>query len=292
MKHVFVAAPANIGDPPRQHRRSLLPHPAPRCDIPPMRKARPRRTKPLPLLMSPGDPKVKVDAKLKKLWDEHLATLRDAQARGSRAFDVLWETAEAIVTHDPPLYVVGDYRSAREFYEKALHETERTALRNIRVAHHASAAQEERYGVSTLDAALGYLEAKNGGPLGKAPIDFDRMKVPVKADGTTHLRALANATVTDIQAATSKLTSAARRKPRSQTYEALSAELTKHAPLASVVVSEHAGLFSFRDVPAGALAHFGNAVARGAGKVTVPKVTTTQAARSTRKPAAKPKKKR
>ncbi|HSQ67628.1 MAG TPA: hypothetical protein VLM85_30670 [Polyangiaceae bacterium] len=233
-----------------------------------LRKAKPRATK---KTVEPADVAVKVDGKLKKLWDDHLRILEDAQARGAKAFDVLWETVDDILGHDPPLYVVGDYGSAREFLDEVLHETERTALRNIRVARHASAAQEERYGVSTLDAALGYLEAKNGAPLGgKAPIDFERLKIPVQTNGQPHLRALADVTVKDIEAATAKLTSGNKRKPKSETYRALSAALAAQKPLAGVELSEHAGIFSFRNVPAGALAHFGNAVARGAGKITAP----------------------
>ncbi|HSQ67022.1 MAG TPA: hypothetical protein VLM85_27580 [Polyangiaceae bacterium] len=237
--------------------------------MPPTKKAKPSRTKKIP---APADVAVKVDGQLKKLWDQQRAVLEQAQAQGAKSFDVLWEAVDAIVSHDPPLYVVGDYGSAREFFAKAVHETERTALRNIRVARYASAAQEEKFGVSMLDAALGYIEAKNGGPLnGKAPIDFDRLKIPVKVDGATHQRTLAEVTVKDIQAATSKLTNGANRKPKSDTYRALSTELSAQKPLAGVEVSEHAGIFSFRNVPAGALAHFGNAVIRGAGKAPVTK---------------------
>jgi len=238
-----------------------------------MAKARPSRTKTIP---EPADVRVKVDGKLKQLWDEQHKVLEQAKGRGAKAFDVLWEAVDAIVNHDPPLYVVGEYGSAREFFAKELHETERTALRNIRVARYATAAQEERLGVSTLDAAIAFLEAKNGGPLGKAPIDFDRLKVPVRIDGAMHFRALEHVTVKDIQAATSAMNGAARRKPKTETMRGLEAELAAQRPLADVAVTEHKGVFSFRNVPAGALQHFGHAVARGAGRAGTQKVAASK----------------
>ncbi len=231
-----------------------------------MAKGKLSRTK---KIASAADVRVKVDGKLKSLWDRHLRALEQAKGQGAKAFDLLWEVVDVIVNHDPPLWVVGDYASASEFFAKELHETERTAQRNIRVARYATAAEEERYGVSTLDAAIGFLEAKHGGPLpGRAPIAFERVTIPVKQGGVTHARRLADVSVKQIQAATAALTGGAKKHPASDAYRAITKALAAQKPLANVEVHERNGLFAFHGVPSGALHHFGAAVTRasGAGK--------------------------
>src|SRR6185503_13796071 len=97
-----------------------------------MAKAKPSRTKALPKV------DVRVDPKLKALFDQHMAILREAQGEGAVAFDRLWESVDAIVNHEPPLYVVGGYASADAFFAGVLKETSRTAQRNIRVARFAT----------------------------------------------------------------------------------------------------------------------------------------------------------
>lgn len=200
-----------------------------------------------------------------------MKTLAAAQSQGAKAFDALWEAVDAIVNHEPPLYVVGDFATANQFFEGVLKETPRTAQRNIRVARFATPAHEEKYGVATLDAALAYLQAKNGAPLaGHHPIDFDALTVPVVVKGETKKKKLAELTVRDLAAATAKLTGGARAKPKSDAYRAIAGELATVKPLADVGVHESAGVFSFDRVPAGALEHFANAVLRGARKGATP----------------------
>ena len=223
-----------------------------------MAKAKPSRTKALPKI------DVRVDPKLKALFDQHMKVLHDAQGEGAVAFDRLWESVDAIVNHEPPLYVVGGYASADAFFAGALKETSRTAQRNIRVARFATPEHETKYGIATLDAVLGYLQSKAGAPLsGHHPIDFDRVRIPIGG----HVRSLDKLTVRDIQAATAKLTDGAHAKPKSDVLRAVGAALAAEKPLADVEVHEHAGFMSFARVPASALQHFGNAVIRGAGKV-------------------------
>jgi hypothetical protein len=214
---------------------------------------------------TPASVTVKVAPALKAAYDKNMKVLASAQSQGAKAFDALWEAVDAIVNHEPPLYVVGDFATANQFFESVLKETPRTAQRNIRVARFATPAQEEKYGIATLDAALAYLQAKNGAPLtGHHPIDFDALTIPVDSKGETKKKKLSDVTVRDLAAATAKLTGGARAKPKSEAYHAIAKELTAQKPLAGVGIHESAGVFSFERVPSGALEHFANAVLRGA----------------------------
>lgn len=227
-----------------------------------MAKSNSSRTGQLPSLNGVS---VKVAPALKSAWDKHMAVLTKAQGQGAKAFDELWEAVDAIVNHTPPLYVVGDFATANAFFEGVLKETPRTAQRNIRVARFASPAHEQRYGVAALDAALGYLQAKNGAPLsGHEPIDFDRVMIPVTAKGKTTRLGLGKATVKQIAAATAALTGAGRKRPSSEAFKAVARELSAVSPLSDVSVRESAGVFTFERVPSAALEHFANAVLRGA----------------------------
>ena len=64
--------------------------------------------------------------------------IEEATKRGMSAFDERWEAADAIVSHDPPLYVVGGFRDDAEFYREVMHEDPRPARRWTRVARYAS----------------------------------------------------------------------------------------------------------------------------------------------------------
>ena len=116
---------------------------------------RPKRRNKLAPKPSARDVKVAVDPSLKAAWDAIGKRLDAAEHAGASAFDELWEAAADAVNHDPPLYVFGGYKTAAEFFTERLHSDVRTAQRNMRVARYASPAEEERYGTTNLDAALG-----------------------------------------------------------------------------------------------------------------------------------------
>lgn len=146
---------------------------------------------------------VKIDAKLKKQWEAAASVLRDARRRGMSAFDELWETVAEVAEHEPPLYLAAGCATFKDFLERYVQEDERTARRNMRVARFASPDEEERYGVSKIDAALGYLEAKTGDELvGRLPVAFDKLKIPTNDDGGRKQVAFADATVQQLAAAT------------------------------------------------------------------------------------------
>jgi hypothetical protein len=151
---------------------------------------------------------LKVDADLKRRWLEVAGVVEDAKRRGMSAFDELWEAVGEIANHDPPLYLAAGCATFKAFLEQYIGDDERTAKRNMRVARFASPHEEERYGVSKIDAALSYLEAKTGAELkGRLPVAFDRLKIPTAARGARKDVPFEEATVQELATATRKLRS-------------------------------------------------------------------------------------
>jgi hypothetical protein len=195
-------------------------------------------------------PTITIDPSLKRLYDALTAKIAAASAKEARDFDVRWEAAARIVEHEPPLYFVGGYKTADEFFRRKMHEEPRNARRYMRVAKVASPRDEETYGVAKLDAALGYVEAKLGRSLAHPPLPvaLDRLRI----DG----KLLADASVREITLATAELTSGSRKKAKTPAHTALVAALAKVSSLKGVAVREHQGLVTFERVPLAALRHF------------------------------------
>ncbi len=212
----------------------------------------------------PAAIKIEVDRALKKRWDALHDALKGALREGASAFDRLWETAAEIVEHDPPLYLAGGFATDKAFFADVLNETERSARRNMRVAKYASPDEEVRYGTSKLDAVLGFLDAKNGGPpRTRTPVDFEKLRIPVTRAGKTVAAKVEDATVEEIAAATR----AARRKtgtaPRktSPVAAAVARELRSGA-LRGISVHVAAGKLALGDIPLAALPALAKALAR------------------------------
>lgn len=207
----------------------------------------------------------KVDAKLNKLWERHRRVIERAIARDPKAFDERWEAAAAIIEHEPPLYVAGGHKNAADFLRDVLREPPRTAFRNIRVAKYTSASQREKLGVSKIDAALSFLEAKTGKPLGKSlPTELKKVRIPIAKRGREATVTLADASVVDITAATKRLLKQAGKSRKKHEPEppkkTLQAFLRKNDALAEVVVKEKGGLVTFKAVPLAALEAFVSAL--------------------------------
>lgn len=209
--------------------------------------------------------KVTIDRALEKKWKELLSTLREAKRKGAGSFDVQWETVGAIIEHDPPLYLAGGHSTIRDFLEKHVGEDERTARRFLRVAKYASPNEEVKYGVSKLDRAIAYVEAKAGGPAKeRLPIAFEKLKVPVERDGKTSLILLEQATVEEVEAATRKLTRASEKAPlvkASPLVRAVTAEL-KSKPLQGVTVRISGGKLFLGAIPPESLSELSKALGR------------------------------
>lgn len=232
-----------------------------------MPTARPK-PKPRPakrtITKSPRDVKVAVDAKLKKLWDATLAEIRKAKGRGAEAFDDLWEAVAKAVEHDPPLYVLGGYGSAREFFEEVLQEKPRTAYRLMRVAKYASPREEAKYGTTVLDAALGYIEATTGGELsGPLPVAFERLRIPVVRGGETVKLPLEEATAEEISKA-ARIVAAKKGKARASSdpvEAALRKALAGNASTKAARATVRGGTVTFSGLPVASLVAFAKLLA-------------------------------
>jgi N-acetylglucosamine kinase-like BadF-type ATPase len=198
---------------------------------------------------------VKVDPKLKKAYDALVASIEKSSRKEAFDFDELWEAVGKVVDHDPPLYVMGGFANADAFYRSVAHEEPRNARRYVRVAKYASPQEEDTYGVSKLDAALGFIEAKIGKSLEHPPlpIAFERLRIPVDGGKT---KTLAAATVPEITRATSKLTSGAHRKAKTPAATALTESIGKVSSLEGVRIHEKNGVVSFSGIPLAAIHHF------------------------------------
>lgn len=211
------------------------------------------------------DVAVAVDPKLKKRWDTLSKAIAAAVARDASAFDERWEAAAKIVEHEPPLYVLGGYASASQFYREALRENVRNATRFMRVARFASPAEETRYGVHKLDRALGWLEAKSGAPLGRAlPTPLAKLRIAVVRDGKTRALPLTELSVADIDAATKALLAKAGKAPAKRTshaQRAVAEAVRKARGLGAVTVRESGGLLHLGAIPVASWESFRAAIA-------------------------------
>lgn len=241
----------------------------PQKAAPPLPAAAPkRRSKPKPArtgaLAAPVHVDVEVDKVLKKKWTQALDVLQDAKREGAGAFDRQWEAVGAILAHDPPLYLAGGLSTVKAFLEKHVGENERTARRLVRVAKYASPAEEERFGISKLDAAIGFIEAQIGGPAQhRLPVAFDALRIPVEKDGKNGHKSLEDSTVEEIQSAARKLLRANDKSPvkTSPVVKALTQEL-QSAKLRGVTVRLAGGKVSFGGVPIEALGELSKALGR------------------------------
>ena len=209
---------------------------------------------------SPALATVKVDAGLKKRWDSLSAIVERARHAGAVDWDALWEAVGAIVEHEPPLYSVGGYKNAADYFQRALGENERNASRYIRVAKLASPAEEENYGVTKLDAGLSFIEAKLDGELRHPPlpIAFDKLRIPVAAGRSVSFK---DARIEEITAATRALS----RKPvapTSSAERALAETFAKHPSFKGVRVRVRNGLATIVGVPVAALDVFATVLHR------------------------------
>lgn len=213
---------------------------------------------------APKDVRVPVDATLKRRFDALAEIIDVAKGRGAAAFDVLWEAVARVVDHEPPLYVVGGYKNAAEYFREALGESERNARRFVRVARYASPKDEKRYGVTKLDAALAFVEAKLGAPLAEPPLPvaLDRLRIPVTEGKSVRHVSLEQASEDQIRAAARALLKSGRAAPRSAAQAALAKALGGVGSLAEVHVRVKAGKASFTGVPLAALGTFARAIAR------------------------------
>jgi len=224
----------------------------------PRSRSKPSRTGPL---APTAHVDVVIDRALERRWDQAMKRVSNARREGAGAFDELWETVAEIVEHDPPLYLAGGFATARAFLTKHLGESERTARRLMRVAKYASPQEEVRYGVSKLDAALAYVEAKAGGAArGRLPVDFANLRIPIEGDKERKTVSFAEATVQQVAVATRRLLRhGGEHTNRSPLERAVAAGL-RAGGLAQISVRVVGGRLALGNIAPGDLAALGKAL--------------------------------
>ena len=203
---------------------------------------------------------VKVDPALKKKWLELSHVVEQAKRKEAFDWDALWEAVGHVVEHEPPLYTVGSFKNAKDYYQRALGESVRSASRNIRVAKFASPNEEAAHGVAKLDAALAFIEAKVGAPLAHPPLPIAFEKLRFATPGGKHI-AFSEARVTDIVAATRALTKKTAA-PTSSAERALSHTFAKHPAFKTVRVRVRNGLATLTGIPIASLEILGTLLHR------------------------------
>jgi hypothetical protein len=198
--------------------------------------------------------KMKVDPALKRAYDHHSAIIAKTTKEEMKDFDARWEAAGAIVDHDPPLYLAAGYKNSVDFFRSVMHEEPRNAQRYIRVARFATPMEEEIYGISKLDAAIAYIEARIGAKVEHPPLPvaFDLLQIPVGSK----TKSLRDATAAEITAATKALGAKRNKHPKHALHAGIERAMSKVASLSDVAVTEHGGLLTFKGVPIAALTHF------------------------------------
>jgi|APLak6261675434_1056106.scaffolds.fasta_scaffold01306_2 hypothetical protein len=210
-----------------------------------------------PPTAKPKSVTITIDASLKKLWEEARKRLTQATSQGALAWDERYEAIADITEHQPPLYLAGGFATEGDFFKKAIGEDRSTVYRNMRVAKYATAREVETYGASRLDAAITFVETKNGGALkGRTPIDFASLRFPVK-DGT---KKLADATVEELRDAVATLKGRQRAAEKASPEATAISALLKKNKVKGVTFDVRKDLVVLR-VPLTTLATTGRALA-------------------------------
>jgi hypothetical protein len=210
---------------------------------------------------------VKVDASLKKLWTESNDRLVKATAEGASSWDQRYEAAIDIIEHEPPLYLAGGFSTEAAFFTAVMKEDRSTVYRNMRVARYATAKEIETFGASRLDAAITFIEARNGGPLkARTPIDFSTLRFPV--DGGS--KRLSDITVQEVRAAIAKVKGRARTSAKASPQATALNGLLAKAKISGVAVDVRRNEVVLR-VPLASVAAVGKALAQYKAPPPAPK---------------------
>lgn len=141
-------------------------------------KRSPSRTKTPPALPSAD---ALIDRALDRAWKHALNALEAARSGEADQWDAKWEAVDAILSHDPPLYLAAGLKTEKAFRERYLPGVAQSTMRdNAVVARHFDADAERTYGTATLALLIRYLSAQNGGELPAVKIDPAKTKVRVR----------------------------------------------------------------------------------------------------------------
>ncbi len=203
-----------------------------------------------------------VDAALKKAWADELHQLKANERGEMAAWDAMWEAVAAIANHRPPLYLAGGFADFRAFLRAYLpEESERSASRNMRVAQFASPDEEEKYTVTKIANAIDYLATKFGPIEGRLPVDFEKLRIPVRIDGARVVKRFVDCNKDQIAAAKRELERGRRPTKSPPAVKAVSRALAAK-PLASIRVSLSGGKLTLSGIELAALPALARALAR------------------------------
>ena len=215
------------------------------------------------LIRKKRDVVVKVDAGLKRLYAEALGQFERATAEGAKSWDHRYEAVADIVEHVPPLFLAGGFSTETDFFASVLQENRQSVYRNMRVAKYASADDIERFTSSRLDAAITYVETKNGGPLrGRTPIDFAKLRFPFKREGKTVSKTMVDITMAELRDAIALLKGRETASKKASPLGRALSEVLKRSKVKGASVSVSASQVVLRvpvsgiDAVAAALAKF------------------------------------
>lgn len=228
--------------------------------------------------------KVVVDTAKKKRFEALLGEMHSSKRDEASGFDAYWEAVDDILRSE--LYVAGGYATADAFVRAVVKIPLRSALRNVRIARHASPAEEAAFGTALLDAAIGFIEAKAGGPIdGPLPVAFDKLRIPIEDSQSTKTLPLAEATVEQVRSATRALLGDGKKATsrRSPTEQAIVTTLHASKALRGLTVSVRDGKVRLGPFALESLAD----VARALSSVKLPKAADTDASPSKSKAPAK-----
>ncbi len=211
-----------------------------------MATARAKAT-PKPSTKSP----VVIDKKVVAAWKEENAIYEASRQDESRGWDVRYESLGRILDGNPPLYLAGGFKTAREFLAVCEPDrSERTVRSYIRVARHFEPQHEDQFGIVKLETLIDILEAQNGGVLPDARIDPATQTVSVpNGKGSKKIR-FAEAGVEQLRSAL-RLARGQARKPSpadSPRVRALREALVK-AGVKAVGVQVRDGKLSLTGIP-------------------------------------------
>jgi hypothetical protein len=206
---------------------------------------------------------VRPSAALRKEWQAIERRIVALRGRGAEAFDELYEAVHEVMAADPPLYLAGGMRSAREFIAKALPgESERSVSRNVLVAVAFSPEDEAAKGIAFLEELAKYAQELSGSSALPRAIDLDRLRIPVKSDGSAAATKRASACdIDEIRAARAAL-GKKKSAPRPPAETAIARALSTRKSLAGVKVRVTGDSVTFSGVPLAALDTFANSVGR------------------------------
>ena len=181
-------------------------------------------------------PAITVDKALAARFAAAMHRLRAETADEAQAWDARYEALDDILENS--LFLAGGYKNARAFLKVELpNEDERSVKRACQVARHFSPADEINYGVTRLDLLIEYLEAENGGPLGREKLDLDRQTIRIPDGANLRTVQFKRATSQELAAAirAAKGAAGAIAKTAPPIVKALRAHLKKHKLAATSV---------------------------------------------------------